>query len=135
MSRFPILLCGLAFALLLRAETPAEDTDATQARRAIALIEQLRDGDYETSQKDFDDAMKNALPPDRLEQTWRSIMGQTGRLLALQSAGASDHEGYRIHHVDCSFERGELVADVVFSAQGQVAGLFFRPKPPEIADQ
>jgi hypothetical protein len=135
MSRLPILLCGLAFALLLRAETPAEGTDATQARHAVALIEQLRDGDYESPQAGFDTAMRNALPPDRLRQTWQSIEGQAGRLLTLQSAGASDHEGYRIHHVDCRFERAELVADVVFSAQGQVAGLFFRPKPPEIADQ
>ncbi len=120
-----LTLLALAFSLPAGSSEPL--SDSILAQRATALVEQLRDGDFETPQSGFDEAMRAALPADRLAQTWRGIETQAGKLLDIESSGASDKGAYRIHHVDCRFERMPLVADVVFSSDGAITGLFFRP--------
>jgi hypothetical protein len=131
--RIPLLLLGL-LALLVSGETRAAADDEARAGVATQLIAQLRDGEFEAAQAQFDAGMRQALPPERLRQTWEGLTAQAGGLVGFEAAGASDHQGYRIHHVACSFERMSLIADVVFDGEGRIAGLFFRPAVVETSE-
>jgi hypothetical protein len=131
--RIPLLLLGL-LALLISGEARADADDEARASIATQLIAQLRDGDYEAPMAHFDASMREALPAERLRQTWAGLTAQAGGLVSFEAAGASDHQGYRIHHVACTFERMPLIADVVFDGEGRIAGLFFRPAPIETSE-
>jgi hypothetical protein len=120
----------LSLLLLATAPIAAADTGDLGAR-AMQLVEQLRDGDFDAPHAAFDDTMRRALPPEQLRQTWAGITGQAGALLSLKAAGETAHQGYRIQHVACGFERMDLIADVVFDGAGRVAGLFFKPAPAD----
>lgn len=127
MKPLAIMFVPLIFMLAMPMQAGQAESDNSLGDRALELIGQLRDGDFEAPQKVFDPTMRQALAPERLGQTWRGIVAQAGALESIAAAGSSEQGIYRVAHVDCRFERMHLVADVVFDTDDAVVGLFFRP--------
>ena len=98
--------------------------------RAGHFVERASRGDFEGASRDFSDAVRAALPPAKLAETWGAIEGQVGPLKAVDGVEVHAQQGMSVVLVAAKFERAELVIRLVVDPAGQVAGLFFQPKPP-----
>ncbi len=98
--------------------------------RARALITASAKEDFTAASRDFDDAMKKAMPPDRFAETWKGLIKQVGPLKKQGKASPEKAGKYDVIWVECQFENGALYTRVVFDGAGHVAGLSFRPFGP-----
>ena len=110
-----------------RAAPDTGSPDATPQDSATRFVDLLAAGDFATAVKSFDDAMKQALPPDRLAGVWHGILAQAGRYQKRLGVRGGEDAGYRVAFVKCRFESATLEAKVVFDTAGRIAGLFFVP--------
>lgn len=109
------------------ASKPQSDDLTAQAR---ALVDALAKGDFAGAAKNFDDTMRAALPPDKLQETWKAINAQVGAFKRQGAARAEKAAQYDSIVVTCEFEMMSLDARVVFNDKRQVTGLFFVPTAP-----
>ncbi len=135
--------CG--FVLLLGAWTAAtvhgaEDKLPEQATKATALVDALAKEDYIAAGKDFDEAMRKAMPADKCKETWQAVVKQVGSFQKRTGSRVEKAGKYDVVFVTCKFEKLALDIKVVFSADKQVTGLFFQAaksayafKPPPYA--
>jgi dienelactone hydrolase len=116
----------LAF-VAVAADPPAEDKFNDQKVIAQALADSLVKEDFKAACKDFDDVMKKALPPEKLEGTWKGIVGELGAYQKMSALRAEASGKYDVVYSTFQFERSKLDLKVVFNAEKQVTGLFLQP--------
>lgn len=104
---------------------------AGPADRAKAALDALVAKDYPKVSADFDEAMRAALPGDKLKSTWEGILLEAGDFV---SAGEPRTEKVKdgaqefdVVTIPCEFKKAPLDGRFVFNAQGQLAGFSFRP--------
>lgn len=119
-----VMLLFASIALETRAAEQAENTPESLARE---FVTQLAQGDYREAVSSFDSKMSHHLPEDKLQKLWEGISGQWGEFQQIQSIRLQKVPQYQIALVTCRFEKGLLDVKVVFSANQQIAGLFFLP--------
>ncbi|MBU4178709.1 MAG: DUF3887 domain-containing protein, partial [Actinobacteria bacterium] len=120
----PIFLLGLLAGCGCSGE--ASKTDDLTAR-AKELVESLAAGDFSTPVESFDDTMKGALPADKLEEAWESLVAAAGPF-EKQAGTRTDTVGrYDVVYVTCEFEKSSFDLKVVFNDQKEISGLFFVP--------
>lgn len=119
-----VMLLFASIALETRAAEQAENTPESLARE---FVTQLVQGDYREAVSSFDSKMSHHLPEDKLQKLWEGISGQWGEFQEIQSIRLQKVPQYQIALVTCRFEKGLLDVKVVFSANQQIAGLFFLP--------
>jgi alpha-beta hydrolase superfamily lysophospholipase len=100
--------------------------------RAAAFVEALNKGDFDAAEKDFDEAMKKALPKDKLESLAKTLEKQVGKLKTRGKLRREKQAPYEIVFVPCEFEKTTLEVRLVFNRTGQISGLNFLP--PESSD-
>jgi dienelactone hydrolase len=83
--------------------------------------------------------MQKALPTDKLESTWKTIMDQVGAVKKLLPVRTESGK-YDIVFLPCQFEKATLDIKIVFNADKKVTGFFLVPpkgnyefKPPVYA--
>lgn len=120
---------ALLGALGAAAAPPPEGTAVVPglAEKAEALLDALVGGKYDAAGRDFDDAMKKALPADKLEATWKGLTRQVGALKKQGPARVTKQGKYDVVTIPCEFEKFKLDTRVVFSADKRVTGLGFVP--------
>jgi hypothetical protein len=91
------------------------------------LVSALASGDYKKATENFDETMKNALPAEKLQQVWSSLIAQFGPFVEQAGIRREKILQYDVIFVTCKFENAVLDAKVVFDGKQQVAGLFFIP--------
>ncbi len=96
------------------------------------FVELLVKQQFSAVTENFDEAMKNALPHEKLEERWKSTIGQMGPFKQQIGVRTEKQLGYDVVFVTCEFEKGYLDVKVVYNDKKQVAGLFFVPTPPEV---
>jgi len=89
------------------------------------LVDLLVKGDYEKAVTNFDDTMTKALPTDKLQEVWNTIIAQTGAFVEQLGVRKEKTLQYDVVFVTCKFERAVLDAKVVFNRENQISGLFF----------
>lgn len=97
------------------------------AALAEQLVDQLVKQDFVAASANFDDAVKKALPPDKLAQVWKQIIDQAGpfqKRLKTTVARTGEYDGVT---VTCAFEKTNLDIKVGYNSQKRVSGLFFAP--------
>jgi len=102
---------------------------ATMAKELVGLLVK---GDYKKATQNFDDTMKKALPAEKLQQVWSSIIAQVGPFKEQLGIRKEKIQRYDAVFVTCKFERALLDAKVVFNSKKQVAGLFFVPSQADV---
>ncbi|MFO0591099.1 MAG: alpha/beta fold hydrolase [Polyangiaceae bacterium] len=105
---------------------------ASAEKIARRVIERAMAGDFEGASRDFTEAMRAALPPDKLAATWAALAQQVGALTSVANVTVRSEEGHRTVLMDGQFERTELLIRLSVDSDGRVEGLFFQPKPKEI---
>jgi hypothetical protein len=104
---------------------PSTSEDVKQ--RGTDLITKLATDDYVGAEAYFDNQMKDALPPDKLRDTWQSLAAQFGQFKTHDAAYMDKATPQTSVIVPCVFENGRLDAKTVFDASGKVSGLWFAP--------
>jgi dienelactone hydrolase len=116
----------LALGLPALAAPPAPPLE----EKARALLTALAKGDFAAAGKDFDEAMRKALPEDKLKELGAGLGKQLGALKKQGAAVAEKAGKYDVVWIPCEFEKANLYARVVFNADKQVTGLSFRAFGP-----
>lgn len=91
------------------------------------LVNSLASGDYGKAVENFDSTMKKALPAEKLQEVWNSIIAQAGPFREQLRARKEKILQYDVMFVTCKFENSVLDAKVVFNQKKQISGLFFVP--------
>ncbi|MGZ6593869.1 MAG: DUF3887 domain-containing protein [Solirubrobacteraceae bacterium] len=107
-----------------RPATPEDPEDLRIARRAVDLIEQLSQHDWEGASGDWDETMRAKLPVDELASTWQQIVANAGDVTAIGRPSIVGRGPYRVCDVPIVFEHGPMRARVSFNRAGSVSGLF-----------
>ena len=121
-----------AVALIVLSVLPcaaAEDKDRESKLKAkvVEFFAALAKEDYEGAGKDFDDAVRKALPTDKVKELWLKLPKQVG---ALKRRGESRIEKvgkYDVVILPCTFEKMKLDARFSFNADAKISGLAFVP--------
>jgi len=91
------------------------------------LVNSLARGDYKKAVENFDGTMKKALPAEKLQQVWNSLIAQSGPFVEQLGTRKEKILQYDVIFVTCKFENAVLDTKVVFDRTKQIAGLFFVP--------
>lgn len=97
--------------------------------RAVELIGDIIEGDYEKARTDFDERVGAELTPQRLAAAWAHLAGLVGGYESMGTPRAYQAGDYTIVDTLLTFEAGDLTGRVTYSAEGKVAGLHFVPAP------
>jgi hypothetical protein len=98
------------------------------------LVNAMASGDYKKAVENFDGTMKNALPAEKLQEVWNSLIAQSGPFVEQLGTRREKILLYDVIFVTCKFENAVLDAKVVFDGNKQIAGLFFVPPPQRVAE-
>ena len=118
--RRTLLACLIGFATL-----SAHAQIAPEAARATTrtLLDHLDRGEYAKAEAMFDDAMRAAVPQDKLAQVWQSLSpAQSRGETALKTDGDT-----QITSTPLQRKSARLNAIVTIAADGRVSGLFVQP--------
>ncbi|MGZ4181674.1 MAG: DUF3887 domain-containing protein [Solirubrobacteraceae bacterium] len=107
-----------------RPATRDDPEDSRIARRAVDLIEQLSQHDWEAASADWDETMRAKLPVDELAATWQQIVANAGEVTTIGRPSIVGRGPYRVCDVPLVFEHGPMRARVSFNRAGSVSGLF-----------
>ncbi len=94
---------------------------------AKEFVDLLVKEDYAKAVESFDETMKKALPAEKLQEAWNSLIVQFGPFAEQAGTRREKILLYDVIFVTCKFENGVLDAKVVFNGNKQIAGLFFVP--------
>jgi hypothetical protein len=130
-----VLVCLLVVPSLT---LPQEDLK----EKAIIFLMHLKNEEFSQAFGQFNEVMKKAMPPDKLEKTWKEVIFTLGDLNSLGESKLLEEGGYRKVLQTCNFEKGKLDVRIVFDKDGLITGLWFLPhteskpyKPPNYANE
>ncbi len=83
--------------------------------------------EYASAALNFDAAVSAALSPQKLRETWESLIMQVGAFKKERSVRTAKVAAYDVVYVSCEFGRADLDVKVVYNSTKQIAGLFFVP--------
>lgn len=110
--------------VLSHAKTAVSPEFVSRAKELIALSAK---GDFVGAEKDFDDVMKGALPPDKLKSAWEAVVDRAGPFEKIAGTRTEQLWPYDIVYVTAKFARESADFKVVFKADGHVSGLWITP--------
>ena len=100
------------------------DAEPSLARRAVELVGQLGELDWEAVSADWDATMRAALPLPELAAVWDRVLSSAGELEAVGRPVITRRGPYRIVDVPLVFKHGPLKARITFNHDSSIAGLF-----------
>ncbi len=109
--------------------------DAGMVNLANRFVDLCSKGQFTEAVQPFDDTMRGAMPPAKLEETWNSLTAQIGPFQRRISFRMQQYEEYHIIFVTCQFEKISLDVKVVFNEKEQISGLWFVPAQPEVESE
>lgn len=133
LNRIRTGLSSLVIALMLFApvsansQPSAEDTKAIE--RAKHFFQLVRDGRNEDVAREFNEKMAAAMPIEKLNGAWASILQQTGPFKSIIDEQVQrPQEGFTAVILGCQFENAAVNSMWVFDSTGKIAGISFRPR-------
>lgn len=131
------LVLGGFLAGLAPASQEKDGKPADAPAVAKALVEALVKEDFAAAGKDFDEAMKKALPPEKLQEMWKGMTKQLGPFRKQTAVRAETAERNQLVFVTCQFEKLAVDFKVTVTSDRKITGLFIVPvgsaveyKPP-----
>jgi hypothetical protein len=119
---------GAACALLLvLSSIVSAQSDAAAVGRAEAVLKNLQDGRFAEVVAEFNSAVAQAIPEEKLRGVWQMLSGQFGAVKNIEERRSGDLKGYRVVELILAFERERVVQRVAFDGDGKIAGLAYQP--------
>src|SRR5437773_2635438 len=101
--------------------------DASREAAARALLANFTAGQFGEVEKTFNARMSEALPLAKVQAFATQLATQVGKFKSVRDVKFSTEQGYAVVTLVSEYERATLDVNVVFDADGKVAGLFFKP--------
>ena len=120
----------LSWILLLEGQQQDNAKPADIRIMAKQLVELFAKGDFVTATRNFDNIMKNAMPPDKLQQVWKTLIARVGSFKNQKDLRIEKFQEYTIVFVNCQFEKSLLDIKVVFNSSHKIVGLWFLTTQP-----
>ncbi|MDD5064269.1 MAG: DUF3887 domain-containing protein [Phycisphaerae bacterium] len=98
------------------------------------LVELLAAQQFSVVTEDFNEAVKNALPPEKLEEVWKATIEQMGPFQKQLGSMTETEADSNVVSVTCQFENGVLDVRIAYNADKQVASLSIVPTPAEVME-
>jgi Protein of unknown function (DUF3887) len=92
--------------------------------RTIEIFAALGAGDWTAVHGRFDPTMAEALPPERLADTWATVVGTVGVYERPGEPFVRRQGDFTVVDLPLAFEAGDMTGRVTFRTDGRVAGLF-----------
>lgn len=94
---------------------------------AQKFVTDLSKGDFASAESQFDATVASAMPVEKLKETWQGLEKQVGAFKEQTGVKTEKMGTYEAILVACKFESVELDIKIVYSASGQISGLWFLP--------
>ncbi len=126
-----VLLTLIACLLLINvvgsvaAQTPSPYPHLEEKARGTVLA--LSQGAFDQVSSSFSPEMLAALPTTKLQDTWTSLLKQTGDFKNITEVIQTHQGEYDIIYVTSTFDKGTIDIKIVFDSSAQVSGLFCVP--------
>jgi hypothetical protein len=117
----------------LEPNTPAGESAEPNAP-TNEIVQSLVDQNFSAVTEDFNETLKNELPPEELEEGWKATIDQMGpfkRQIGLRTEKEADAN---VVLATCEFEKGDIDVKIVYNDEQQIVGLFFVPTPKEVLE-
>ena len=124
MKRLAVAIYAL---LLLVSSTVLAQTDAAIIGKAEAILKNLQGGRFADVVKEFNPAMTDAMPEEKLRGVWEMLTAQLGAVKSIDERRSGEMKGYRAVELIVTFENAQVVQRAVFDGDGKVAGLAYQP--------
>lgn len=121
MLRALVCILVVVFACLPARAEGEEGGPEAVARR---FLERLAQADFEAARQDYDEGMRQALPPGRMEAIWKGLVQDAGPYEGVEPAKTTETQGYTVVDVPTVFARKILVLRVALDGEGRIAGFF-----------
>jgi hypothetical protein len=95
--------------------------------RAVELLGDIIQGDYDKARTDFDETVAKGLSAVQLASVWAQLAGMVGAYQSMGTPHAYRAGDYTIVDTPLTFEAGDLTGRVTYSMDGKVAGLHLVP--------
>jgi len=118
------LLVGFVLAPIVEDRALAADDLGEKAAEFARLLSQ---GNWAKAASAFDSAVRKALPPQKLQGAWNSLVSQSGQFKRQVGVRGEKEGGREARYVTCEFEKATIDVKVIFNQSGQIAGLWFLP--------
>lgn len=127
---FLAFLVGTLIILAQKKQSSNPEELVTQAKEFVDLLVK---GGFEKAWKNFDSVMTKAMPPEKLEEVWKSLIAQVGSFKKQVGVRTQTLPEYEIVFITCKFEKASIDVKVVFNMEKQIAGLWFAPAQAAVA--
>ena len=126
---FAVALClAVATVCLTSCGRRQAGTDSSNvAARSAQFVDLLAKGDFEKAAEGFNAEMTQAMPAQKLQETWVSLTGQFGPFKRQAGVRMAKEQGFDVAYVTCEFEKGSANVRVVWDRAGQIGGLWVVP--------
>ncbi|MDP4152115.1 MAG: alpha/beta fold hydrolase [Bacillota bacterium] len=118
-------LLMVSCALKVKQSSIPQDAQKEIDSRSIALANALTNGNFNDATKDFDDKMLAALPPQKLEESWKSVTSSIGAYKSVYSVASTGSNGSYIMNVKLKFENNGLNVKITYDKDYKICGLWF----------
>ena len=98
-----------------------------ETTRAKRFVDSLGKSDFSGAVENFDDTMKAAMPPEKLQAAWDQVIAQVGPFKERGATRTEESAGYKVVIVTCRFEKATMDIKVVFNSKKQISGLWMLP--------
>ena len=95
--------------------------------KATEFVDLLARGSFADAVAQFDETMKSASPPDKLQTLWQALNAQIGKFKKQTGTRIEKVAPYEIVYVTCEFEKSTVDFKLVFNQNNQIAGMFIVP--------
>lgn len=132
---FIILLLVLAFTIMSCGEKD-DDTPLQGDLTGLAkeYISKLGTGDFDDADTYHNADMRQALPGNKLAETWQSIEAQFGSYQNIERTRTGEVQGFDLVFVTVNFSKAEVEFRVVFDDDQRIAGFHIESVADPLAD-
>ena len=124
MKRLAVAVYAL---LLLAGPTVLAQPDSAAIGKAEAVLKNLQGGRFADVVKEFNPAMTDAMPEEKLRGVWEMLTAQLGAVKSIDERRSGEMKGYRAVELIVTFENAQVVQRTVFDGDGKIAGLAYQP--------
>lgn len=95
--------------------------------RAKEVVQKQAAGDFEGVHNLFNAQLKQALPTERIEQTWNAVTQQLGSFESQAAPETTSRDNLRGVFIRLKFERGSAQIEIWFDSDDLIAGMWIKP--------
>jgi dienelactone hydrolase len=124
---------GLILAVAVAVPCGISEGDLSEQEGAArAFLEAMRNGDNQAACKAFDETMRKALPPEKVEATWKALTAKLGSFQKLKGVRTEKGTIHDFVYLTSQFEKSTVDLKVSFDKGKRITGFFVVPvRQPE----